>query len=291
TIPATTLFATCVVYGRLAADNEILAIKAAGINVLKVIWPGLFLGLVMSLATMGLYYRIIPYTHGLLRSMFLNDVEESLYTVLRRDQKINEPRLPYAVWVRQVQGRKLVTALFKRRSKVLDKPADKPQPGGGESYDIIALAREAELRVDMPKRMIHLRMRNGVVILEGGASGSFEERTWDVPLPSLFGADRPRRPRDLSWREILDHRREMQEVQDNITLEVATCVSLQNTGHAPTELPKHISNLQEKIRYTQSEILSLDAELYMRPALAFGCLCFVLVGCPVGIWFGRSDYL
>jgi lipopolysaccharide export system permease protein len=29
----------------------------------------------------------------------------------------------------------------------------------------------------------------------------------------------------------------------------------------------------------------------MRPALALGCLFFVLVGCPVGIWFSRSDYL
>lgn len=29
----------------------------------------------------------------------------------------------------------------------------------------------------------------------------------------------------------------------------------------------------------------------MRPALSFGCLFFVLVGCPVGIWFSRSDYL
>jgi lipopolysaccharide export system permease protein len=29
----------------------------------------------------------------------------------------------------------------------------------------------------------------------------------------------------------------------------------------------------------------------MRPALSLGCLCFILVGCPVGIWFSRSDYL
>ena len=29
----------------------------------------------------------------------------------------------------------------------------------------------------------------------------------------------------------------------------------------------------------------------MRPALAFGCLCFALVGCPIGIWFSKSDYL
>src|SRR3954464_16047528 len=60
TIPATTLFAACVVYGRMAADNEVLAIKASGVNVLHVVKPGLILGLVMSVSTLALYYRIIP---------------------------------------------------------------------------------------------------------------------------------------------------------------------------------------------------------------------------------------
>ena len=44
TIPATTLFATCVVYGRFSADNEILAIKAAGVNILTVVQPAVILG-------------------------------------------------------------------------------------------------------------------------------------------------------------------------------------------------------------------------------------------------------
>src|SRR5580704_7398502 len=60
TIPATTLFATCVVYGRLSADNEILAIKSSGVNILQVTRPGLILGLVMSGVTWGLYYNVIP---------------------------------------------------------------------------------------------------------------------------------------------------------------------------------------------------------------------------------------
>ena len=29
----------------------------------------------------------------------------------------------------------------------------------------------------------------------------------------------------------------------------------------------------------------------MRPSLSFGCLCFILVGCPIGIMFSRGDYL
>src|SRR5262245_27221722 len=104
TIPATTLFASCVVYGRLASDNEILTLKAAGINVIKVIWPAVALGFVMSCTTMVLYYRIIPYTHGVMRAMLFNEVEEALYGLLRRDMRINDPRSNFAVWVQQLQG-------------------------------------------------------------------------------------------------------------------------------------------------------------------------------------------
>src|ERR1700677_4884489 len=55
TIPATSLFAGCVVDGRLSADNEILAIKACGVNLLHVVKPGLILGLGMSIITLGMY--------------------------------------------------------------------------------------------------------------------------------------------------------------------------------------------------------------------------------------------
>ena len=41
TIPATTLFASCVVYGRLAHDNEVIALKAAGVHLFGIVKPGL----------------------------------------------------------------------------------------------------------------------------------------------------------------------------------------------------------------------------------------------------------
>ena len=103
-LPTSTLFATCVVYGRLAADNEILAIKAAGVNVMKVVYPGVFLGLVMSGVTLGLYYHLIPYTHRLMRTMFLNDVKEVLYSMLKKDKGINNPKLDFIMFVHDVPG-------------------------------------------------------------------------------------------------------------------------------------------------------------------------------------------
>src|SRR5579859_2843891 len=84
TVPATTLFATCVVYGRLSHDNEILAIRAAGINLSFVLKPALFLGLSTGMATFALYHSLIPYTHLLLRSMVLKDVESLIYSFLKR---------------------------------------------------------------------------------------------------------------------------------------------------------------------------------------------------------------
>src|SRR6476661_5091335 len=73
TIPTTTLFATCIVYGRLAADNEVLALKAAGINMVHVVWPAVFLGLAASGATFAMSVDLIPSTHHILRSRFLDD--------------------------------------------------------------------------------------------------------------------------------------------------------------------------------------------------------------------------
>src|SRR5207249_6439669 len=113
-----TLFATCVVYGRLAHDNEILAIKAAGINILSVIWPAILLGLAMTGLTVYLYYETIPTTHFMMRSMVLEDIEEFLYGVLKRDLCIRHPRLNYTMYVNGVKGRKLIDPVFIRRDPV-----------------------------------------------------------------------------------------------------------------------------------------------------------------------------
>src|SRR5262249_15022156 len=173
TIPTTTLFAACVVYGRLAHDNEIIAVKAAGINILKVVWPVVVLGLVTSAATMGMYYRFIPETHHLLRSMFLNDVEEFLYAMLKKDGEIKTPGLRYAMWVHRVQGRRLLDALFKR----LDEKGH---------YDVIARASEAELRYDPNRHILLVHMRHGELYSEGSTTRvHFEYKVWEVPLPGI----------------------------------------------------------------------------------------------------------
>ncbi|GIW80645.1 MAG: hypothetical protein KatS3mg105_2452 [Gemmatales bacterium] len=278
TIPTTTLFATCLVYGRLAHDNEILAIRAAGINVLYVVWPGIMLGLLASSATMGMYYHLIPETHYMLRTRFLNEVEEYMYAILRKDRCIKQPGFHYAMWVRQVQGRRLVDALFKRQDEK-------------GNYDIIAHAKEAYLHVDMAKEEVVVRMRHGEVYGGGDSRGYFEERSWSVPLPEAFTAKRHRRPRAMTWQQLFSAKEElMQEIQKRAA-EIAVQQARLMMHNAPFDLPQHIENLKTAQKYRQRDLNALLTEIHMRPALSFGCLFFVIVGCPVGIWFSRSDYL
>lgn len=278
TIPATTLFATCLVYGRLAHDNEILAIKAAGINVLHVIFPGAFLGLLMSLGTMVMYMDLIPSTHRALRSRFLNDVEEYMYALLQKDRCIRQPGMNYAMWVKQVQGRRLREALFKRQDEK-------------GNYDIIARAREAYLHVDMPNKKLIVTMRHGEVL--GGESnrGYFEERDWDVPLPDNLTSEYKPRPRAMTWRELREQRSELLAEREQVSAEIALQTARSLMSNCPLDLPQHIRNLKNILRRHEREINDVNAELNMRPAISFGCLFFVLIGCPVGIWFSKSDYL
>ncbi len=73
-LPIAALFATTVVYGRLAADNELLACRASGIGHLSVTLPGLLLGLMIAIASLVLNCFYVP-------KMTL-DVERTIYSNL-----------------------------------------------------------------------------------------------------------------------------------------------------------------------------------------------------------------
>jgi lipopolysaccharide export system permease protein len=279
TLPATTLFATCVVYGRLAHDNEILAIKSAGINVLRVVWPGVLLGIIVSGVTMYLYYRPIPRTHFLLRVKFLKDVEEFLYSMLKREGQIVHPKLNIEIYVNKIQGRRLIDAQFMRRGP------------DREHYDMIACAREATLSVNLAQHQIIIDMHNCRIISDKDDAGWCQKRQWPVELPIEFSSPNKTRTNDMTWQEMIRERVKLEEEREKIKLDIAAHLARIALKTAPTNFKKHVEDQINKRNQKAQEIRDIDAEMHMRPALALGCLCFVLIGCPVGIWFSRSDYL
>lgn len=73
-LPIAALFSTTMVYGRLAADNELTACRAGGISYLAVAAPALCLGLIVAILSLLLLCFIVP--------LFMLSVERVIYSNL-----------------------------------------------------------------------------------------------------------------------------------------------------------------------------------------------------------------
>lgn len=266
TVPATMLFTVAVVYGRLAADNEITAIKSSGIPVRVALWPAILLSMVVSASIFALHYEFIPHTHHRLREMAFNESEEFLYAKLRRDLCINEPGFNYSIYVREMHGKRLIGPIFKQRNDKGD-------------FVFIASAEEAEIQVDLATKTILVTLILADVWREGNQFGRAEREVIRIPFPKKV--DRVARPRERSIPEIFVRQKEaiVEEVRQRAEL-----------GKLPSGSNE---DLLQRFRYHEikKELGELKIELAERPALALGCFFFVLIGCPVAIWFQKSDFL
>src|SRR4029079_17330583 len=190
TIPATTLFASCVVYGRLSHDNEVVAIKGAGVHLITILQPALILGIITTIVTAGLYHTVIPVSQQLLFKQLLDDPEELLYNMLRRDRCLRHPNMPYVIYVKDVQGKRLIDVVLKRRAKVKDPESGKEVFFG---YDFTARIHEPRLRVDQANGNLCLDPDRVVLYDKNTKGETARTGPFDMDLPEgLNGKDKIR---------------------------------------------------------------------------------------------------
>ena len=72
TLPIAALAAVLLSLGRLSSDNEIVAIKASGINLFSLILPLLIIGIILSLTLIIFNDRVIPYAHYATRKTLID---------------------------------------------------------------------------------------------------------------------------------------------------------------------------------------------------------------------------
>lgn len=292
TIPATTLFASCVVYGRLSHDNEVVALKAAGVHLYRIVAPAVLLGVLTTAATAALYHTTIPATQQRLYEQILSDPEEVLYNQLRRDRCLRHPSLPYVLYVRDVQGKRLIDVVIKRRLKVKD------QRTGAEvsvGYDFVARMHEARLRVDLDEGKMAIDPDRFVIYERNTAGSTASTGPFLMDLPdSVSGKEARLRISALTWDElpgrvaaVAEERDDLVRKRDAQQEEVDRIADPTFRALAQNDIKQYEYQIALKAR----QVRNLQAEVYARPALAVSCLVFALIGCPVGIWANRADYL
>jgi len=83
-LPIAALFATALVYGRFASDNELDACRASGISLLTLVYPGLALAIMVAIANLILSFHVMPaFVHRTEKSLKA-DAKQILFRNIQR---------------------------------------------------------------------------------------------------------------------------------------------------------------------------------------------------------------
>jgi lipopolysaccharide export system permease protein len=83
-LPMAALFATTLVYGRLANDNELDACRASGISLLSLVYPGLMLAIIVATTNLLLSFYVMPAFIHRAENSLKNDARQILFRNIQR---------------------------------------------------------------------------------------------------------------------------------------------------------------------------------------------------------------
>lgn len=279
TIPATLLLAVCVVYGRMSADYEITAAKAAGINVLSLLFPAFFLGGSLTVCSLLLNDQVIPWSMANIERIVTLAMEDIFFDVLSSQNLVEDPQQGYSISVAAVD----------RDERRLIMPNIRYTPKGSDSDSFVAQAREATLRFDLDRREIVLHLIDAWLDAPGKMQGRLKNK--EIALPMELGGGRVK-PRHLTINDIEDKlhalRADSVRIAEQQAVETAFALS---TGDFDSLGTSEFEQRSREIRGNLSQARKHHTELHNRFALSCSCFFFVFLGGPFAILQARRQFL
>tara|TARA_R110002111_G_scaffold7432_2_gene29627 strand:+ start:1946 stop:3124 length:1179 start_codon:yes stop_codon:yes gene_type:complete len=275
TIPATLLLTVCVVYGRIAGDQEITAAKAAGINVLSLLYPSFILGGFLSLGSLILSDQIIPWAEKNIENTIARELETIFLEKLRSQNQIHDPASGISITVMGVRDKTLLVPTFRYS------PPNK-QP-------VHLQAEEATLEFDLTNQQVILHISKGHIDFPGKPRFYVEKDDFPFPLPSQTTMTKARHMSVKAIKsELLDLSEKNIEFEFQRDIEVAMLLAL---GDFERFQSPEVNNDLPEGRLQEDRQNKLKTALSSRFALSCSCFFFVLVGCPFSIAQARRQFL
>lgn len=276
-IPGTILFAATVVYGRMSATNEVVAVKALGIPPLKLIIPGLIFAFLMSLLTVYLNDLSVSWGRRGIYRVILHSSAQSIYSMLRAEGTFSKGKI--YIDVDEIRGQDLINPFIVRQD-------DNPQ----NSLQI--RAERARILVDPVEDQLVIQLLNANIMLGNQVKSWIDRKDFPIPLGDVTKksgvADSPS---NLSLREMPEELATQQQLTDSQQQALALKLVSQVVGGDVVGLthPQWGADLYqlEKGIFREYRLL---AEPWRRWANGFSCLCFVLVGAPLAIQLRKFDF-
>jgi len=272
-IPIAVLLTVCIVYGRMAADQEVTAAKAAGIPVLTLLWPAVFLGGMLSAGSLMLTDQAIPWSVGNIRRVVAMAMEDIVLDMLRTHNELALPRGGMSISVRGVSGRTLQRPIVKFTS--------------ASGQPVTAQAHEAHLAFDPARGRIILTLSDCHLDVPGRGSFWLAEVTRALPLPGDLNRTKPRHMSIQTLKaKLYDETLKRTDIDEQRAIAAAFRLA---TGDFSGWFASAAED--KTVRESLETRARLRTEMHSRIAFSSSCFFFVLVGAPLAITQARRQVL
>jgi len=277
-VPGTILFAACSVFGRMAASNEITALKSLGISPMRAVTPALVLAFLVSLVAVWLNDVAVSWGKKGMQRVILHSVEQIAYGMLRTQRSYATRQ--FSINVKGVEGRKLIRPMICFHS-------DEGSPS------TVLMAQEAELQLDQDKGLLNVLLTNGEIRVGDEVSVRFPNKTikHEIPLTEAarkgsIGGGSANLPLWQIAHEKRKQRTEIEQLQNEFAVEAAyQMLTGDLAGLTSAEWQSRHARL-EGARYRLNRLETVPWRCW---ANGFSCLFFVLVGVPLAIRMRNAD--
>ena len=277
--PLGSLISGVITYGRMAEDNEIRVIRAAGIPVVKVVLPtALALGLLMALMA-GFNGFLVPEAQHRVRNL-LTDVARKKPALRIREGVFMDDFANYLIYIGTIDERRSLVknvAIFERRQ-------------GRQSPGFVTAAR-GDIAYTEDDRYMVLTLYDGEMHELGDSSNyrrlHFGRHVINVEMDvDLIRRDREYRgDREMNLVQLRERIRELQKEEADVAGKVRAA---QAEAHQSEPARLRLDELVTRQRYKRLEVARYEVELHKILSLSFSCLFFMLFGAPLGILLRRG---
>ncbi|MBN1901586.1 LptF/LptG family permease [Candidatus Sumerlaeota bacterium] len=262
TIPCAVLVGVLISFGRLASDNEILAIRTSGIHILTVFKPVVITGLILSLAMFAINYSLVPNLN--FRSLdYLYQIEFQLFNTLRPGRFYDELEsgdvdITFYFGSRDPYSTDMLNIHMKLVSKMSEITGEKDE-SSKRKKETILLAEKGRIIADNDSRMIRLQLYNG----------------------SLHPLDR-RNPAQNNMMFFKELTRSFNPTLDKMK------ETLSRKKNKDMTLPELVEQLRQGRGLKNRRYNKARVALLQRFSNPLACLTFILIGMPLAIYVRPS---
>jgi len=274
TIPAALLLTVCLVYGRMAGDQEVTAAKAAGVSVMTVLWPSILLGAALSVVCFALTDRVIPWALDQMELRIVQMVEDVFFERLRTDRSFVDRQRGIEITILDIRGKTLISPVicYKRKDGRVQK----------------IYADEATISLDVKRQVAEIHIKYGSINLGDNQRINITDESFPFSLANEIGKPKPRNlPIEVIDEQVVAAIADEERARERQTVDALLATSW-GDFHKLSSLQKWRAKSPGRHSSTYHR---LKTEVHSRYAMSCSCLFFVLFGGPFAIYKAKSQFL